>query len=76
MQALAADDATGAHQIAGQVEYPGQFGDLGAVMQAAVLVESGVPQSVGDSADRAADRFGDLAADREEGTCGIDVKGS
>ncbi|GHB99723.1 hypothetical protein GCM10010397_84790 [Streptomyces spinoverrucosus] len=66
MRALAADDDPGAVGVAVQVDHAGQLGDLGAFAQGAVLFQRGVPDLLGQGADRAADRLGDGVSDREE----------
>jgi hypothetical protein len=65
MRALAADDDPGAVGVAVRVDHAGQLGDLGAGAQGAVLLQRGVPDLIGQGADRAADRLGDGMSDRE-----------
>jgi hypothetical protein len=60
---LAAHDDAGAVRIAGQLDHPGQLGDLGAGTERAVLVQSGMPERVGHGPDRVADRLGDRVSD-------------
>ncbi|MGW0754513.1 hypothetical protein [Streptomyces sp. NPDC002587] len=60
---LAAHDDAGAGRIAGQLDHPGQLGDLGAGTERAVLVQSGKPETVGHGSNRVADRRGDRVSD-------------
>ena len=59
VRAHAADEDPGALRQAGQVDQAGHLGELGALTQRAVLFEGGVPDLVGQAADRLADRLGD-----------------
>ncbi|MCX4538715.1 hypothetical protein OHA79_49135 (plasmid) [Streptomyces sp. NBC_00841] len=65
VRAFSAHDDAGAGRIAGQVDHAGELGDLGAVTQGSVLVQGGVPESVGYGSDSTADRLGDRVSDRE-----------
>ncbi len=64
--AFAAGDDAGGVRIADKVQHAGQFGDLGGIAQGVVLVQGGVPELFGQDSDRAADRYGDRVANREE----------
>jgi hypothetical protein len=59
VRAFAPDDDPCAVEVPGQVEHAGQFGDLGACPQRAVLFQGQVPEPVGQGSDRTADRLGD-----------------
>lgn len=60
---LAAHDDARAGRIAGQLDHPGQLGDLGAGTERAVLVQGGMPQTVGHGSNRVAARLGDRVSD-------------
>ncbi len=68
VRALATHDDACAVRVTGEVDHAGQLRDLRPGSQGAVLLQRGVPDVLGQSPDRAADRLGDGMSDREEGT--------
>ncbi|MFI9122319.1 hypothetical protein ACIGW0_23455 [Streptomyces bikiniensis] len=66
MWAFPADDDPRAVRVIGKVDHAGRLGDLGTGAEVAVLLQRGMPDVLGQGADRAADRLGDGIPDREE----------